>query len=167
MGLMELWCMFPRIFLQFYQVLTNKEWWGSSILESSQVAFGPYSWCIKSGIAVWGFLVSKISLVPNFISNLHQSLVFHSTKVNHAMVFLFPPSIQATLFYFILIFSFACFFFNHSSSSMLLPNAIYLDDWKQEVVSLLSVSWYRDLQQLVKAITPNVSYITPGVQNNH
>lgn len=50
---------------------------------------------------------------------------------------------------------------------MLLPNAIYLDDWKQEVVSLLSVSWYRDLQQLVEAITPNVSYITPEVQNNH
>lgn len=33
---------------------------------------------------------------------------------------------------------------------------------KKQVVSLLSTSCYRDLQQLVEAVTLNVSCITPG-----
>lgn len=84
------------------------------------------------------FILTPLSYFPSSPFQFQSQAAFHSTKANHATPFLFPAVIQATLFYFVLIFSFACFFLNHSSSSMLFPNAVYLDHWKQEVVSVLS-----------------------------
>lgn len=77
---------------------------------------------------------------------------------------------QPKLFYFILIFPFACFV-------LIFPPAgcfsQVLFTWiigsKKQVMSLLSMSCYRDLQQLVEAVTLNISCIIPGAltSNDH